>query len=180
MQSFSNNAATVLTSPSYSLPNAETEFSFWHDYNLENTFDGGVIEVSTNGGTNWIDLGDKITQNGYNRLISNAWGSYIGGRQAFSGNSVNFIKTVVDLSSYKNQAIKLRFLMADDNSVAFTGWYVDDILLKSETLLRNTAYLRNSSNVVVSQSSTRIPVIPITTIQSIASGAWNSTRIRLE
>jgi hypothetical protein len=175
MQSLGSNAATALTSPSYSLPNAETEFSFWHDYNLENTYDGAVIEISTDGGTNWIDLGGKIAQNGYNRLISNDWGSYIGGRQAFSGNSVNFIKTVVDLNSYKNQAIKLRFLMADDNSVSSAGWYVDDILLKSETSLSNTAYLRNSGNVVVSKSSTKTPIIPTVTIQSIASGAWNIT-----
>jgi uncharacterized repeat protein (TIGR01451 family) len=175
MASFGNNAATALTSPSYTIPNAETQLSFWHNYNLENLYDGGVVEVSTDGGANWIDLKDKITQNGYTGLISGSYGSYLSGRQAFTGNNTTFAKTVVDLDSYRNQTIKLRFLMAEDNSLSAPGWYVDDVLLKSETSLSNTAYLRNSSNVVVSKSSTKIAIIPTRNLESVTSGLWNST-----
>ena len=32
-------------------------------------FDGGVVEISTNGGATWTDLGPNITQNGYTHII---------------------------------------------------------------------------------------------------------------
>ena len=43
---------------------------FWHTYELEEVFDGAVIEISTDGGTSWLDLGDKILQGGYDMDIS--------------------------------------------------------------------------------------------------------------
>ena len=69
------------------VPVAGSTFTFWHDYDLEEGFDGGVIEATTNGGTTWTDLGPNITAGGYDAVISTAWGSPIGGRQAWTGTS---------------------------------------------------------------------------------------------
>lgn len=35
---------------------------FWHDFATEDTYDGGVVEISTDGGLTWIGLGSKMIQ----------------------------------------------------------------------------------------------------------------------
>ena len=58
--------------------------SFWHSYDTESGYDGGVVEVSTNG-TTWVDLGGNSTQNGYNGSISRSFGSPIAGPSRLYG-----------------------------------------------------------------------------------------------
>lgn len=103
-----------------------SELSFWHNYNTETDWDGGVLEISTDG-VNWVDLGTSITQNGYNGTIEVNPASPISGQAAFTGNSGGFIQTLVDLSAYDGQSVDLRWRMASDEFVAGEGWYVDDI-----------------------------------------------------
>lgn len=100
--------------------------SFWHSYDLERGYDGGVVEISTDGSI-WSDVGGGATLNGYNATISTQDGSPIGGRSAFSGSSGGFIETKVSLAAYEGKTVWLRFREADDSSVASVGWWVDDI-----------------------------------------------------
>lgn len=115
------------------------ELIFWHDYNAENTFDGGVVEISTDDGATWIDLGPQMTENGYNGTISTSFGSPIGGRMAFTNDSGGFIKTTVDLSSFDGESILIRFRFATDTSVADEGWYVDDVYIVDARTISNKA-----------------------------------------
>ncbi len=105
---------------------------FWHAYDLESSYDGAVVEISTNG-TDWVDVGINATQNGYNATLSAAYGNPLGGRQAFSGSSGGFIETRIPLTSYQGRTVSLRFREGDDRLAANTGWWVDDISLKVET-----------------------------------------------
>lgn len=104
---------------------ASTELRFAHRFVTENTWDGGVVEVSTNG-TVWVDAGPLIATNGYTNLL-NVSGSALGGRLAFTGDSGGWITTVVDLSSYAGSSAQVRFRFATDATVAEDGWYLDDI-----------------------------------------------------
>jgi hypothetical protein len=106
---------------------AGAQLIFWHSYNLENTFDGGVLEASTNGGTTWTDMGPNITTGGYNGTISSSFGSPIAGRQAWTGNSTGYIQTTVSLTPYVGWSLLFRFRLATDNTLATPGWRVDDI-----------------------------------------------------
>jgi hypothetical protein len=108
------------------------QLRFWHSYQTEANYDGGVVEISTDG-ISWNDLGPYITQAGYNRTISSATGSPIGGRSAFSGNSGDYVETLVDLDSYSGQAVYIRFRMASDSSVSSLGWYLDDVAINNGT-----------------------------------------------
>lgn len=173
MPNFGDVATTALTSPPYSLGSGTTLFSFWHYLDFEDSFDGGVVEISTDNGTSWSDLGNYMTQNGYNFTIDNCCGTYISGKPAFSGFSGVFEETIVDLSSFKNSTIRLRFLVSEDYSVNYAGWYIDDVRLSTETLLTNRAYLRSESQ-ITSTSTVKLPVILARDIQSITSGSWNS------
>src|SRR5262249_14827401 len=71
-----------LVSPQFTIGSG-AQLSFAHRYDLEDDsptsptrgYDGGVVEISTNGGTSWTDLGAQMTQNGYNHTISSAFHS---------------------------------------------------------------------------------------------------------
>lgn len=99
--------------------------SFWHSYSTESGYDGGVVEISTNGGSSWTDLGSAMTQNGYSGALGGS--GPLSGRSAFTGSSGGYVQTIVDLSAYASQSVNLRFRMASDGSVSGTGWWVDDV-----------------------------------------------------
>ncbi len=44
--------------------------TFWHKYQFETGYDGGVVEISVDGGATWQDLGSAIATGGYNDTIS--------------------------------------------------------------------------------------------------------------
>jgi len=63
---------------------------------------------------------------GYNRTIASDQGSFIAGRQAWSGNSNGFITTVVNVPPIKTQG-RLRWRMASDTSGCNEGRRVDSL-----------------------------------------------------
>jgi hypothetical protein len=114
--------------------------SFWHQRGLESTFDGAVLEMSTNGGATWNDIltVGSFVQNGYNGTISSSFGSPIGGRQAWTGNSPGFVNgsnsgyvnTIATINALTpGTQFSLRWRVATDNSVSASGFWVDDATL---------------------------------------------------
>jgi hypothetical protein len=114
------------------------QLAFRHNFNLEASptepnvgFDGGVLELSTDGGNTFRDIlavGGSFVMGGYNRTISTDRGSPIAGRQAWSGNSGGFITTVVNLPAVQSVA-RLRWRMASDNSGSGEGWRIDTVTI---------------------------------------------------
>jgi len=94
-------------------------------------FDGGVLELSTDGGNTFQDIlaaGGSFLIGGYNRTISTDRGSPIAGRQAWSGNTEGFITSVVNLPLFQTDG-RLRWRMASDTSGSNEGWRVDTVNL---------------------------------------------------
>jgi extracellular elastinolytic metalloproteinase len=115
---------------------------FYHFYNTEADWDGGIIELKRESA--WLDLGNKIIENAYNGKISVNPESAIGGRNAFTGNSKGFIRTTVDLSTYKNDTVQIRFRMVSDGAQGAEGWYIDNISLYEDfTTISNSAQINN-------------------------------------
>ncbi|MCB9246506.1 MAG: T9SS-dependent M36 family metallopeptidase [Flavobacteriales bacterium] len=102
-------------------------FSFQHDFETEDGWDGAVVEIGD--GNSWTDLGGFMIENGYNNRIQNNPASAISDRDAFSGNSQGFINTVIDLGMFKGAVHKLRFRFVSDGLQGATGWYLDDFKL---------------------------------------------------
>jgi len=100
-----------------------------HAFDLENRFDGGVIELSTNGGTTWTDASALGVNPGYTATLLT--GSPIGGRPAFTGTSPGFparrLLTLDFGTRFAGQSVLLRFRLGSDSSVANRGWDIDDI-----------------------------------------------------
>ncbi|RLE34502.1 MAG: hypothetical protein DRJ61_05080 [Acidobacteria bacterium] len=83
---------------------------FWHYYDTESGYDGGVLEASANGGS-WISVGNSwMIENGYNGTLSGCCGNPIGGRDAWKGSSGGWIRTRVNVNfSNANWKIRWRF-----------------------------------------------------------------------
>ena len=124
-----------LYSPSGTIdPIGSSLLVFWHNYVLEDGFDGGVLEVSTDGGNSFQDIlaaGGTFFRGGYNGTVSTCCGNPLAGRQAWTGNSGGFIETDVgDLPT--GVPIVLRWRMASDSSGSGEGWRVDDVEIVCE------------------------------------------------
>jgi hypothetical protein len=112
--------------------------TFRHNFNFEASdidpnlgFDGGVLELSTDGGNTFQDIlaaGGGFVSGGYNRVIATDRGSPIAGRQAWSGNSNGFITTTVGLPAASLQG-RLRWRMASDTSGGNEGWRIDSLYM---------------------------------------------------
>ncbi|MEM6963852.1 MAG: M36 family metallopeptidase [Bacteroidota bacterium] len=114
----------ITTVDSYILDGEHPSLSFWHRYDTETNRDGGVVEISTDGGVSWNDLRSNFVQNGYNNLILN---SILSGDFGFTGNSQGYINSVVDLSEYQGEEVLIRFRYTSNSQDAVDGWYVDDV-----------------------------------------------------
>lgn len=137
---------------------AVTTMSFWHRYVVENTFDGCVVEISTNGGGTWTDLAPYMSGARYNGTLS-ALNTFLGGRQAFTGNvGAAFVETRVNLAAFAGQNVLIRFRFASDPSVGGTGWFIDDILLESRPYVFTKAGLYDNTNARVSYKDTLTPI----------------------
>jgi hypothetical protein len=115
-------------------PGIQVNVSFWQKYDLEHGsgttgFDGGVLEVSTDGGTTWTDAGANITAGGYNSTISSTFQNPLAGRQAWSGATTGWTQVIVNLTPYAGQVAKFRLRLGTDSSVSKPGWWVDDVVV---------------------------------------------------
>jgi hypothetical protein len=111
---------------------ATSVLTFWHSYDFEvgsgtTGYDGGVIEISVNGGTTWADLGAAITAGGYTHTISSSYSNPLAGRQAWSGAKTAFSQVSVNLAAYAGAGRLIRWRMGCDSSSAKGPWYIDDI-----------------------------------------------------
>jgi len=129
-------AEIVLVSPSFTVGTATATLSFKNYFNLEVgpsiAWDGGVLEISINGGA-WTDIigaGGTFIQNGYIYPISTSYQNPLGGRQSWTGNSGGFITTIVQLpASAAGQPVQLRWALGCDKLNAVWGWAIDTVVV---------------------------------------------------
>ncbi len=117
---------------------------FYHTFEFERgTFDGGVIEVSVDGGE-FEDLGAKIIEGDYNGTVGEfVRGNPLAGKPAWvEGRFGEFQRVVVDLSSYAGKSVVIRFRIATDQDGRGLGWFVDDVSISGERVACSTASLR--------------------------------------
>ena len=111
---------------------ARPVLSFWHHFSTESNYDGGVLEVSTDGSA-WTDVeaaGGVFLAGGYNGAISSYAGSPLAGRDVWAG-SGSLQQVQVDLSALAGGDLWIRFRFACDGSVSGSGWWVDDIRIET-------------------------------------------------
>jgi choice-of-anchor B domain-containing protein len=121
-----HNACNRLVSDPMTLTLGEsTELSFQTFYDIESRWDGGVLEVSSDG-ENWNQPILSPTYPDTFRSSSDAC-QYATDTPAFSGASGTWQQHTADLSAYQGEEIMLRFSYSSDSAVTGAGWYIDDI-----------------------------------------------------
>lgn len=121
-----------LISPTIFIYSTNTQLSFRHSYNVENGYDGGVLEIALTGGSfqDILAAGGVFVTNGYNKKISTYYENPLAGRSAWSGNSGGFITSTVNLPpAAAGGNIQLRWRFGSDNSYGIVGWYLDDVMI---------------------------------------------------
>ena len=115
---------STLTSPAIHLgPHAM--LSFWHWYATEESYDGGNVKISTDGGANWSLI---TPAGGYDFSLSTEYENPIGGEMAFTGSGMIWSQETFDLSMYDGESVIIKFDFGSDNLVVIgDGWYIDDV-----------------------------------------------------
>lgn len=142
-------------------PSSRPLLSFWHSYNTEDGWDGGVVEISTDN-LLWTDLGPRIIRGKYNGTLGAAPTNPIQNRNAFTGNSGGFILTEIDLTPWNGQSVYFRFRFGSDDNTAPAGggWFVDDILLRAEAVVPMRTSLFNNTMTRVQVKDTVSYILP--------------------
>lgn len=105
---------------------------FWQRYDLESGYDKGYVEVSTDGGSSWNQLG-----------------SYI------SGTNLTWHRVERDLTMYRGQDVLIRFRFQTDSSVTRDGWYIDDVII-GQSAGDTKSQARDSIDLLTSRGMTSI------------------------
>jgi hypothetical protein len=130
-----------LVSPPMSVAASGTfSFTFRHAYAFETDggvhYDGGVLEITENGGATWTDIGSSASP-GYGGTIFTGAGNPLAGRSAFVATSPSWpalIPVTVNLgTAYAGKTVQIRFRLGTDPAATDDGWHVDDIAVANLT-----------------------------------------------
>lgn len=119
-------------------------FTFLHRYAFEadsfDIYDGGVIELSTDDGQTWTDIGNAATP-GYVAEIFPLGTNPLAGRAAYGDVSEDYpawVPVSVSLgTAYQGQTVRVRFRIGTDVNISSIGWDIDNI---SFTGITNTPF----------------------------------------
>ncbi len=135
---YAPNVCAALVTPTLSIaPGAN--LSYWVSYNIEDDWDGVVVEISTNGGGSWADL-PPTTPPGYPNTLSLTQGNacnYPPTQGAFSGPVGNLALTPwtqyqTNLAAFAGQTnVKIRWRFTTDGGAEFSGFYLDDVVISN-------------------------------------------------
>ncbi len=126
-----------LTSPAVALPAGDSPLTlqYWNHQTIEDSiggcYDGGILEISTNGGSSWTQLDAQLLTDPYDGVVSSSYGNPLAGLDAWCGDPQDWTRSVVDLDGYAGQTVQFRFRLGTDSSLGGEGWYLDDVVVQS-------------------------------------------------
>ncbi len=169
----SNTLATGLseiTSPPILITSNRAVLNFRHKYSVENTWDGGVLEIKIGTGEfqDILSAGGAFLAGGYTATL-NPSTNPLAGRFAWSGaTQVDFLLTTVQLpASAFAQNVQFRWRLGSNDSFASAGWWIDSVTVE------NIATGANTNPIAIAQSGTANPYpgdIQISGLPGLLSG----------
>ena len=113
------------TPQSYQLQAGIPWLEFWHWYDIEASWDGGNVKISTDGGSSWTVI-EPLT--GYPGTANTS--NPLNGEPIFDGHNQGFWEFVqFDLSAYAGESVMFRWHFGSDGSVQYPGWFIDNVSL---------------------------------------------------
>jgi len=105
--------------------------TFWTQYEIEEGWDFGFVQVSTDGGITWTSLTDVEGRITYDH-DPDAMAEIVANLPGFTGSSNGWVHETFDLSSYAGNSIMLRFRYMTDWAVTHIGWFLDEIKIVAD------------------------------------------------
>jgi hypothetical protein len=105
-------------------------FRHWRavDYIIAGNFDGGTVELADETTASGMrDAASRPWVNGPENVLRSYSGNPAGGRLAFGRDSHGWVTSRMSLTGKAGHAVRAQFTMNTDNSIAWPGWYLDDI-----------------------------------------------------
>jgi hypothetical protein len=104
--------------------------TFWTWYDIEEEWDYGFVEASTDGGTTWSPIPGSITRTSNNPNNSTAWAnSLVSGQDstdaAITGSSGDWVEATFELPAASG--VLVRFSYYTDESTLGAGWFIDEV-----------------------------------------------------
>lgn len=122
---------------------ANPRLSFWTKWEIEQKWDCGVVQISTNNGSTWTTVAGQ-----YTRPASGSGKQIPSGMPMYDAVKSDWVREEMDLTAYGNKQIKLKFELRTDGSDNKDGWYVDDIgvFVYGNTPVELTSFTVNSND----------------------------------
>lgn len=118
-------------------------------------WDGGVVEISTDAGTNFNAL---TPAGGYPSLITPNPASPFPGNTPCYGNTGGWLPAIFDLAPYAGHTAIIRFRFGSDGSVTDEGWYIDDVRIVSPGAWSNWLTLVPATGVLGVAKTTNLTI----------------------
>ncbi len=143
-------SSATLTSPGIFILSSNARLNFRHRYSLENTWDGGVLEIkigSSGQFTDILEAGGEFLTGGYTTVLNNSTNP-LANRLAWSGgNQGNYANVSVKLpASAFRQTVRFRWVFGSNNSFGGEGWRIDSVTLEEVPTGLNTNAITISDN----------------------------------
>jgi immune inhibitor A len=123
---------------------ADIKFWMWNNYNIEEDWDFGFVEVSTDGGATWTEqrifneANEEVsTPDGYadpnGRLHDYGAADGVATKKyGLTGSSGGYQHQYVDLLPFAGTTVQLRLRYATDTGLELSGWFADDFALTAD------------------------------------------------
>ncbi|MCC6807525.1 MAG: M36 family metallopeptidase [Deltaproteobacteria bacterium] len=152
-------ADMYLTSPVLEVADTgDLTITFKHSHRFEarhqRYYDGGVIELSSDGGKTWEDIGAHATPRYTGTIEAQMSANPLKGKKAYGGTSEGYpeMKDVtLELGdAYQGQTVQIRFRIGTDDAAGSVGWNIDDLKFSG---IKNKPF----STIVVDDGSCKVP-----------------------
>ena len=124
---YANDQCSAMVTPPLQLTLGQSsQLSFFTRWDIELEWDGGVVQISADGGTNWSTLGLDQGYPGSFRQSSDACG-FSSGDPSFTGTQTTWTEFTADLSPWNGQEIQIRWIFSTDGFQTQEGWFIDTV-----------------------------------------------------
>lgn len=126
---YNDDTESILSMPPFAVPTEgimpRLTFYSWYSTEMpgEDVYDGGNIQISTDGGASWNVLSPI---NGYDDMAYEH-NDYVGEDSVFTGSSSGWKYEIFDLTGLEGSTVEFRFLFGSDPYANGPGWYIDDV-----------------------------------------------------
>jgi immune inhibitor A len=131
---------------------ADARFWMWNNYVIEEDWDYGFVEVSTDGGSTWNEQkvfdesgAEVSTPDGYSDP-NGRMGDYGNKKYGLTGATEEWQHQYVDLTPFAGQSVQVRLRYATDAAFQERGWFADDLSVTADGTEVWTDDVENGAN----------------------------------